>query len=63
MLFSHSAFLLGVIFKPNQNKLIMMIIMLNITIIDTYPLKQLISKKLTLLKMNKVNNLKFAHGF
>ena len=62
MLFSHSAFLLGVIFKPNQNKLIMMIIMLNITIIDTYPLKQLISKKLTLLKMNKANNLKFAHG-
>ena len=62
MLFSHSAFLLGVIFKLNQNKLIMMIIMLNITIIDTYPLKQLISKKLTLLKMNKVNNLKFAHG-
>ena len=39
-----------------------MIIMLNITIIDTYPLKQLISKKLKLLKMNKANNLKFAHG-
>ena len=61
VLFSHSAFLLGIIFKSNQNKLKMMIIMLNITIINTYPLKQLISKKLKLLKMNKANNLKFAH--
>ena len=35
--------------------------MINITIIDAYPLKSLISKKLTLLEMNIANNLKFAH--
>ena len=33
-----------------------MIIMINITIIDTYPLKQL-----KLLEMNIDNKLKFAH--
>ena len=38
-----------------------MMIMLNITIIDTYPLKKLISKKLKLLQMNIANTLKFAH--
>ena len=47
-----------------------MIIMLNIIIIDTYPLKSLSSKKvkllemrkkLKLLEMNVVNNLKFVH--
>ena len=31
------------------------------TIIDTYPLKQSISKKLKLFVMNIANNLKFAH--
>ena len=38
-----------------------MIIKLNKAIIDTYPLKQLISKKLKLPEMNIANNLKFAH--
>ena len=35
--------------------------MLNITIIDTYPFKKLISNKLKLLEMNIANNLKFPH--
>ena len=35
--------------------------MLNITIIDTYPLKLLISKKLKVLDMNIANKLRFAH--
>ena len=47
-----------------------MIIMTNIIIIDTYPLKSLSSKKLKLLEMRKkvkliemnvVNNLNFVH--
>ena len=38
-----------------------MIIIINVTIIDTYPLKSLISRKLKLLEMNIANNLKFAH--
>ena len=38
-----------------------MIIMIYIIIIDTYPLKLLISKKLKLLEMNIANNIKFAH--
>ena len=47
-----------------------MIIMLNIIIIDTYPLKSLSSKKVKLLEMRKkvkllemnvVNNFKFVH--
>ena len=39
-----------------------MIIMTNITIIDTYPVKQLILRKLKLLEMNIENKLKFVHG-
>ena len=39
-----------------------MIIMINVTIIDTYPLKQLISRKLKLLEVNIDNKLKFAHA-
>ena len=35
--------------------------MINITIIDTYPLKELILRKLKLLEMNIDNELKFAH--
>ena len=35
--------------------------MIYIIIIDTYPLKLLISKKLKLLEMNIANNIKFAH--
>ena len=38
-----------------------MIIVINIKIIDTYLLKQLILKKLKLLEMNIANNLKFVH--
>ena len=38
-----------------------MIIMINITITDTYPLKQLVSRKLTLPEINTDNKLKFAH--
>ena len=38
-----------------------MIIMINITIIDTYPWKQLIRKKLKLLEMNIDNELKFTN--
>ena len=37
-----------------------MIIMINITIIGTYPLKQLISRK---LEMNVDNELKFSNEF
>ena len=37
--------------------------MLNITIIGTYQLKQLVSKKLKLLEINITNSLKFAHEF
>ena len=37
--------------------------MTNITIIDTtYPVKQLILRKLKLLEMNIENKLKFVHG-
>ena len=39
-----------------------MIIMINVTIIDTYPPKILISRKLKLLHMNIDNKLKFAHA-
>ena len=39
-----------------------MIITINITIIDIYPLKQLISRKVKLLEMNIYNKLKFAHA-
>ena len=35
--------------------------MINMIIIDTYPLKLLISKKLKLPHMNIANNLKSAH--
>ena len=35
--------------------------MITTTIIHTYPLKRLISKKLTLLEMNIDNKLSFAH--
>ena len=49
-------------FKPISNKLIIMIIAINITIIDIYPLKQLISRKVKLLEMNIYNKLKFAHA-
>ena len=35
--------------------------MINITIIDTYPLKELILRKRKLLEMNIDNELKFAH--
>ena len=38
-----------------------MIIIINITIIDTYLLKQLITRKLKLLEMTVDNKLKFAH--
>ena len=38
-LISHWAFSLCTIFKPNWNELIIMIMMINITIIETYPLK------------------------
>ena len=38
-----------------------MIMMINITIIDTYPLKQLILKKLKLIEMNIDCKVKFAH--
>ena len=60
VLISHCAFSLCAIFNPNQNKLIAMIIMINITIIGTYPLKQLISRK---LDMNVDNELKFSNEF
>ena len=60
VLISHCAFSLCAIFNPNQNKLIAMIIMINITIIGTYPLKQLISRK---LEMNVDNELKFSNEF
>ena len=36
--------------------------MINVSIIDTYPLKQLISRKLKLLEVNIDNKLKFAHA-
>ena len=49
-------------FKPISNKLIIMIITINITIIDIYPLKLLISRKVKLLEMNIYNKLKFAHA-
>ena len=49
-------------FKPISNKLIIMIITINITIIDIYPLKQLISRKVKLLEMSIYNKLKFAHA-
>ena len=49
-------------FKPISNKLIIMIITINITIMDIYPLKQLISRKVKLLEMNIYNKLKFAHA-
>ena len=49
-------------FKPISNKLIIMIITINITTIDIYPLKQLISRKVKLLEMNIYNKLKFAHA-
>ena len=49
-------------FKPISNKLIIMIITINITIIDIYPLKKLISRKVKLLEMNIYNKLKFAHA-
>ena len=49
-------------FKSISNKLIIMIITINITIIDIYPLKQLISRKVKLLEMNIYNKLKFAHA-
>ena len=35
--------------------------MINIAIIDTHPLKILISKKQKILEMNIANNLTFAH--
>ena len=60
-LISHSAFSISTIFKPNSNKLTIMII-INITIIDTYPLKQLISRILKLLEININIKLKFAHA-
>ena len=60
VLISHCAFSLCAIFNPNQNKLIAMIIMINITIIGTYPLKQLISRK---LEMNVDNELNFHMSF
>ena len=39
-----------------------MIIMINTTIIDTYLLKKLISRKLKLLEMNIDDKLTFAHA-
>ena len=48
-------------FKPISNKLIITIITINITIIDIYPLKQLISRKVKLLEMNIYDKRKFAH--
>ena len=36
--------------------------MTNIAIIDIYPVKQLILRKLKLLEMNIENKLKFVHG-
>ena len=38
-----------------------MITIINITIIDTYPLEELIPKKLKLLEINIDNKLKFAY--
>ena len=38
-----------------------MIIIINITIIDKYPMKKLISRKMKLLEINMDNKLKFAH--
>ena len=36
--------------------------MMNTTIIDTYPLKKLVSRKLKLLELNIEKKLKFAHA-
>ena len=35
--------------------------MINLTIIDIYPLKKLISRRLKLLEMDDDNKLKFGH--
>ena len=61
MLISLVLFYFGLFFKPNSNKLIIMIIMINIKIIDKYPLKLLISRKFKLFEMNIDNKVKFVH--
>ena len=52
-----------VFFKPNWNKFITMITMIDITIIDTYPLKSLTSRKLELLEIYIDNELNFAQEY
>ena len=52
-----------VFFKPNWNKFITMITMIDITIIDTYPLKSLTSRKLKLLEIYIDNELNFAQEY
>ena len=52
-----------VFFKPNLNKFITMITMIDITIIDTYPLKSLTSRKLKLLEIYIDNELNFAQEY
>ena len=49
-----------VFFKPNSKKLKIFTIMINITILETYPLKQLIPKKPKLLEVNIKNKFKSA---
>ena len=61
VLIGHSAFHFVLFFKPNSNELIIMITMINITIIETYPLKKLILRKPELLEMTIDNKHKFAH--
>ena len=61
VLFSYGAFSLYTIFLAKLNKFIIMIIMINITVIDTYSLKYLIPKKLKLLEMNIDYKLKFGY--
>ena len=39
-----------------------MIIIINITMANTYPIKELISRKLKLFEVNIDNRLKFAHA-
>ena len=52
-----------VFFKPNWNKFTTMITMIDITIIDTYPLKSLTSRKLKLLEIYIDNELNFAQEY
>ena len=49
------------IFKPNWNKLIIMIIMITTIITDTYPLELSIPKKMKHSEMNIENKLSFVH--